>query len=521
MGDIKDFRFDNEVIFKGFWALNPEDLLDSNFKVSKKAIPGNLELSKGKITLDLNGNFNLHILNNKNNNAVINRIYGFLYNGLYVVLENCINIGRYSCSNGYVVEEHLSSFLYTLNVDPKTAISKDEFNIMANRVNFNINSLDQWYDIERTEITLKKEEAKIIEVHSNKFYDENEFSILNDTFFISFKRKLLSGYKETIGPYVTYEPYISISTKNYQQYDIETFKGIANWIFKLINFLTHTYSKYVTFEYFNENEINNIRVEIKENGDHVYYDANYIGRLVFPQINIKEFELDYKSIKLSTIKDKCGKLIVKWFENREKLEYIIDLYLQNLASNLALETDLINQIIILETYYDNFLAGKSEEIDDKDKMLEEVKQKIKNFIDDPAIRPSFREEIIKRLDKGTSKNITLREKLTVLLQNLPNELSAGLTRVDASWKNDNEFIEKYADRLKDTRNFYTHGANEKRNKKRFKTFEEAMSANKFLDYIIFYYIIKALDTFDDEWILNLPFFRWIIYRAHKNTHEEQ
>lgn len=289
MGDIKDFRFDNEVIFKGFWALNPEDLLDSNFKVSKKAIPGNLELSKGKITLDLNGNFNLHILNNKNNNAVINRIYGFLYNGLYVVLENCINIGRYSCSNGYIVEEHLSSFLYTLNVDPKTVISKDEFNIMANRVNFNINSLDQWYDIERAEITLKKEESKIIETHSNKFYDENEFSILNDTFFISFKRNLFLGYKETIGSEVTYEPYISISTRNYQQYDIETFKGIANWIFKLINFLTHTYGKYVTFEYFNENEINNIRVEIKENGDHVYYDANYIGRLVFPQININEF----------------------------------------------------------------------------------------------------------------------------------------------------------------------------------------------------------------------------------------
>lgn len=521
MGDIKEFRLDNEVIFKGFWALNPEDLLDSDFKVSKKAIPGNLELKKGRITLNLNGNFQVHILNNKNKDAVINRIYGFLYNGLYVVLENCINIGRYSCSNGYIVEEHLISSLYTLNVDPKTVIPKDGDSVMANRVNFSIDYLDQWYDIDRPEITLEREEAKIIEVHSNKFYDENEFSILNDTFFISFKRKLLSGYKETIGPYVTYEPYISISTKNYQQYDIETFKGIANWIFKLINFLTHTYGKYLTFEYYNEDEINNRHVEVKDNGDHVYYNANYIGGLVFPQINIKEFELDYKSIKFSTIKDKCGKLIVKWFENREKLEYIIDLYLQNLASNLALETDLINQIIILETYYDNFLAGKSEEIDDKDKMLEEVKQKIKNFIDDPAIRPSFREEIIKRLDKGTSKNITLREKLTVLLQNLPNELSAGLTRVDASWKNDNEFIEKYAERLKDTRNFYTHGANEKRNKKRFKTFEEAMSANKVLDYIIFYYIIKALDTFDDEWILNLPFFRWIIYRAHKNTQEEQ
>ena len=209
------------------------------------------------------------------------------------------------------------------------------------------------------------------------------------------------------------------------------------------------------------------------------------------------------------------------FENRYKLEYIIDLYLQNLASNLALETDLINQIIILETYYDNFLAGKSEEIDDNDKKLEEIKQKIKNFIDDPATAPSVREEIIKSLDKKSNKNSTLREKLTVLLQNLPNELSDGLTRVDASWKNDNEFIEKYAERLKDTRNFYTHGANKKRNKKRFKTFEEAMSANKVLDYIIFYYIIKALDTFDDEWILNLPFFRWIIYRAHKNTHKEQ
>lgn len=521
MGDIKDFRLDNEVVFKGFWALNPEDLLDSNFKVSKKAISGNLELKKGRITLDLNGNFQVHIFNNKNKDAVINRIYGFLYNGLYVVLERCINIGRYSCSNGYVVEEYLISSLYTLNVNPKIVIPKDEDSVMVNRVNFSIDYLDQWYDIDRPEITLEREEAKIIEVHSNKFYDENEFSILNDTFFISFKRKLLSGYKETIGPYVTYEPYISISTKNYQQYDIETFKGIANWIFKLINFLTHTYGKYVTFEYFNENEINNGCVEVKNNGDHIYHNSNYIGRLVFPQITIKEFELNRYSVKLSDVKDNCATLIAKWFESRDKLEYIIDLYLQNLASNLALETDLINQIIILETYYDNFIAGKSEEIDDNDKMLEEIKQKIKNFIDDSATAPSVREEIIRRLDKESSKNTTLREKLTVLLQNLPSELSAGLICLDASWKNDNVFIEKYAERLKDTRNFYTHGANKKRNKKRFKTFEEAMSANKVLDYIIFYYIIKALDTFDDEWILNLPFFRWIIYRAHKNTYKEQ
>ncbi|WP_294795948.1 HEPN domain-containing protein [uncultured Fenollaria sp.] len=521
MGDIKDFRLDNEVIFKGFWALYPQDLLDSNFKVSKKAIPGNLELKKGRITLDLNGNFQEHILNNKNKDVLTNRIYGFLYNGVYVVLENCINSGRNGSSNGYPVEEYLVNFLYTLNIDPITVIPKDENKIMANRVNLSLNTLEQWYDVERPEITLKKGDPKIIEAHSNKFYDENEFSILNDTFFISFKRKLLFGYKETIGPEVTYEPYISVSTKNYKQYDIETFKGIANWIFKLINFLTHTYGKYVTFEYFNEDEINNIRVEVKDNGDHIYHNANYLGRLIFPQITIKEFDLDYKSIKLSAIKENCGKLISKWFENREKLEYIVDLYLQNLASNLALETDLINQIIILETYYDNFLDGKSEKIDDKDKILEDVKQKIKNFIDDPETSPSIREKIIKSLDKKTSKNITLREKLTVLLQNLPSELSAGLIRVDESWNNDNMFIEKYAERLKDTRNFYTHGANEKRHKHRFKSFEEAMSANKVLDYIIFYYILKALNTFDDEWILNLPFFRWIIYRAHKNTHKEQ
>ncbi len=521
MGDIKDFRLDNDAVFKGFWALNPEDLLDSNFKVSKKAIPGNLELRKGRITLDLNGSFQVHVLNNKNKDAVINRIYGFLHNGLYVVLKNCINIGRNSCSNGYTVEEHLISSLYTLNVDPKTVIYKDKYKILANRVNFNLNTLEQWCDVDKPEFTLKKEEPKIIEAHSNKFYDENEFSILNDTFFISFKRKLLFGYKETTGSEVTYEPYISIGTKNYEQYDIETFKGISNWIFKLINFLTHTYGKYVTFEYFNEDEINNIRIEVKDNGDHIYHNANYLGRLVFPQITIKEFDLDYKAIKLSTIKDNCATLIAKWFENREKLEYIIDLYLQNLASNLALETDLINQIIILETYYDNFLAGKSEEIDDNDKMFEETKQKIKNFIDDTSTAPSVREEIIKRLDKETSKNITLREKLTVLLQNLPNDLSAGLIRVDESWNSDNMFIEKYAERLKDTRNFYTHGANEKRHKHRFKSFEEAMSANKVLDYIIFYYILKALDIFDDEWILNLPFFRWIIYRTHKNIHKEQ
>ena len=74
--------------------------------------------------------------------------------------------------------------------------------------------------------------------------------------------------------------------------------------------------------------------------------------------DIKDFEENRYPVKLNAIKNNCATVAAKWFENRDKLEYIIDLYLQNLTSNLVLETDII-------------------------------KQKIKNFIDGPEIALSL------------------------------------------------------------------------------------------------------------------------------------
>lgn len=88
MGNIKKFRLDDHQRFEGMWALSLEELFEKNgFTFSDEAKPGNLELSEGRISLDLNGSFN-----DLNSNLVDEtyRIYGYLSSGLFVILKNAL-----------------------------------------------------------------------------------------------------------------------------------------------------------------------------------------------------------------------------------------------------------------------------------------------------------------------------------------------------------------------------------------------------------------------------------------------
>ena len=87
MGSIKKFRLDDDQKFKGMWALSLAELFEKNgFTFSDEARPGNLELSEGRITLDLNGSFNEF---DSNLAEETYRIYGYLSSGLFVILEKC------------------------------------------------------------------------------------------------------------------------------------------------------------------------------------------------------------------------------------------------------------------------------------------------------------------------------------------------------------------------------------------------------------------------------------------------
>ena len=92
-----------------------------------------------------------------------------------------------------------------------------------------------------------------------------------------------------------------------------------------------------------------MRKEDLVNGEYKFHSPKYKGRLIFTQTEKEASKLKIDSLRLSDIKDDYGELLKAWFEEKDKLQYIIDLYYQNMNSSLEIETILVNKIKMLET----------------------------------------------------------------------------------------------------------------------------------------------------------------------------
>ena len=92
------------------------------------------------------------------------------------------------------------------------------------------------------------------------------------------------------------------------------------------------------------------------------------------------------------------------------------------------------------------------------------------------------------------------------MENIPEQLKNIFYLIDQNWKNDTNFEKNFANRLKDTRNYNTHGPGNNKNKARLKAFKELNNANTVLEYIIYYHVIHKLGITDDI-LLNYPFLR--------------
>ena len=99
------------------------------------------------------------------------------------------------------------------------------------------------------------------------------------------------------------------------------------------------------------------------------------------------------------------------------------------------------------------------------------------------------------------------KRLVAGLTKTRDNIVSGIDSIFNGFSNiDDDFIFEFSNRLKDTRNFYTHGANIEKNKKRFTKIEEFLRTSLILDYVIYYYILKALyGEGQDSRIFELPF----------------
>lgn len=503
MGNIEYFRLDNNYNAEGMWALKLEDLFEKqSYKFSDRAMPGRLEISEGEITLDINGCFN-NFGSNFNNNYYT--IYGYLSSGLFVILKKCFIINSGFSVPGYQVEKYFANLAYVLNKAPMHSDYKIYKKIMATKVNFKIDYLDDWYNVDLPEFDNTNNSERIVVQYRNEFFDNNKFEILDGNYIVNLKRKIKRYQIKDIGATVECEPCISISTKNYQEEDVETFMKIANDILKLNDFLTQTHGRYIYFEFYLEDDISRERMEKLENGDYKWNSPKYVGRMVFSQVLREAPKIRRNSLRLADVKNDYGKLIRTWFEKKDKLQYITDLYHQNTNSTLEIQSVLVNKIKMLETYYSNFLNDQEDTIN-KDAIIQDIKERINKWLNESEIEESFKEEVNLRLESRNNKYITLREKLEILLKKFPDKLKDVFSEMGPNWKEDTNFIFNFSRRLKDTRNFYTHGANDQRNKRRFKTTDEFLSASLVLDFVIYYFVLKALyGEGQDSRIFELPF----------------
>lgn len=497
------YRLDNKNILKGMWSTALDELISDDGIISDKAVPGNLELDNGKITLDLNGRLTGLSLNC---DEEIKQIYGYLSNNMYVVLEKCYLTKSKIISNGYNVEKYISNYAYIISLHSNDVSLLDNGKVYATRTKFSFSYLEDWYNIDLPILNDETSKDYFSIEYINEFSDENSFNILDNEFTIKIKRDIRAICELNKGSSVKIDYFIEVISDNYEVKSIKEFYEILQWFMKLIDYLTQSKKRFLYIKFYLEDENNKFQSKSLDNGDYDYDYPIYYGQFIFPQLDEQAQEPKFNSLRLSDVKEDLETIICNWFEYKEKLKPVIDLYTQNYIPTLDIESILVNQIKMKERIYDNFFNSSREIQNCHAPNLDNAILEIKDYLDKSNIDISIKEEITKRLGNDRKSRPTLREKLTVILENIPYQLKNIFNLVDQKWEDDASFEKNFANRLKDTRNYHTHGPSKNKHRSRLRTFNELNNSSIVLKYVIYYHVISQLGITDDK-LLNYPFLR--------------
>lgn len=499
MADLREFKLNNIIEYKGLWSLSAVGIYTN--KRIETAVRGTLKINNGKIGLEINGKLKSYNFKNIYNSF---DIFGYLSNGLYVKLEKCYITGRYFPSPGYPTESYTSARGFIINKNDDNIISKT---LQATQVRISLNYLEDWYDINLPTINNVGDDGSYSIDYNNDFFDNNNYEILDGKFYVKLVRNLTQNHNIHKGVITEVDSYLKINSKGYEPKPIDNLLDLVFWFKEFINFITQTFGNLTECTYLLEDNVNRIWIEKIKKDEYIYHRPYYEGKLIFNQLSFNNDELYFYSLRLSNIYKDFGLLINEWFKNKDNLDYIISLYNQNQIPNLDINTKLVNQIKILEAYYDNYKVNKREKINNRENKLNETKIKLKEYLNLFDVEVGIKEDIIKNINYSSkNKKPTLREKLKVILESLPKEFKFIFNYIDPEWNRDDKFIDKFAVRLKDTRNYHTHGANPNKNKNRYKSIKEIIRVNQVLDYIIYILVLKALGL-DDKKISNYPFIK--------------
>lgn len=500
MGKMDSIRMDNRQFIKGMWATRAEDLIGENGFFLDTAIPGTLEINEGRTTLDLNGKLHSDRRDFFNN---FEKIYGYSHSGLFIVLEKCYFTNRSMSVPGYEVEKYLVGRAFLLN-DFSDFTSTGSEKIKATGIKFSVDYFKNWFNIELPIVEDTNYPKDFSVTYTNQYFETNTFDFLKGKYSLKIQRKVMFKNNIENGFDLEFNPFISIETKDYRRESVEDLLQIANWACKMNDFLTQSYGSYNYVEFHMEDEVNHYWSEREKDGMYLIHGPKYTGRLVFSQLSDINSKFKNSRLPLRRIKDIYGDLIRAWFENWDKLKYIVDLYYQNRIRSLDIETKVVNKIKILETYYDHFWSEEESTQNEVDPDLENAIQKTVQWVKEQDFEDEVKKNLTKKINAKWEKRIYLTDKLKRILENLPDNLKNIFSEENPNWREDEEFIENYAIKLKNTRNYHTHGSNEA--EIRLKSIEELSVASDILDAVI-YYLILGTTGLEDEEIIDFPFLK--------------
>lgn len=462
MGKLEEIKLDNTMYYKGFWGLSDVGITGEEWIDS--AVSGILKINDGKLKLELNG-----LLYSSNISKVYDGIdiFGCLSNGLYVKLEKCYLVYKDIATIGYRTENYMANKGYILHNYQNNLKIGDT--LKATQAYFSLDYLDDWYNIELPFESEFSDFGNFSIKYTNDFFDKNNFEIFNGDFSVKLVRNMSAQYILYKGTIPKVESCILVSSKNNKAIPIYTLYEISMWIKEFINFITQTFGKFIYFDFTYNKNVEDINSDLNNDGNSIEDYTWYRGRLIFPQLSLDENKLMMESLRLSYISKCFGDLINKWFINKNKLDYIMSLYTENQIIYLDIRTKLVNQIRILEIYYENFIRHKGSNT------------------------------------SSVHNKKYLVDKLKVVLDYCPDKLKSIFYDIDSNWYKDSQFIYNFSEKLKNTRNFYIHGST-KEKKIIFKDSREIIRVSQVLDYIIYFLVFKTLEV-DENIILSYPYIR--------------
>lgn len=224
-------------------------------------------------------------------------------------------------------------------------------------------------------------------------------------------------------------------------------------------------------------------------------DAGISGRYFPSQRGTKKSKLFSEHyLSFSALEDSFDAILANYSEKSEKLDLVVDTYLNEFYLNETIETKVLNAIRNLEIYHRNFIEGNLPE--HADPVLETERERINQFIGD-QVDADYQVRFHAQVNYAPEKN--LRKRLQELLKVLPDALfdRLGIGKED---QRKSRSISSFTYKVVETRNYYTHRDSPAKYPGRFKDLNALMAANSTLRKICLYFIYYELGV-DETLIL--------------------